>query len=343
MSPYFKAGMYSILLGMLSMLNGCSSYKPDGGPVAPPRAIPVLQLSSSPPLSYALAVGDEIDIKVPDAPQYEQTARVRPDGIVNLNLAGAVQALGRTPEDLQRELRERYSAAAGGLQQREYLLHANDELDLKFPYVPGLNETVRIRPDGKIQLQLAGTIQAEGLTPEALQAELKRRYGKVLRIPELSVILRAASSQAVRTELGMTRAGLAGLEPTVLLRSFQSPQVYVAGEMARPGMFSFTPGLTLMQLLAQAGGHLPSGDIGNLVILRRNAEGTADVLEPRLPLRYLAAPDKDIVLQPFDLVLLPPTPIAVLGQNLDQYLFKILPPLRNSSFGFAYNINGVRP
>lgn len=341
MSFLRQAGLIALLL---SLLAGCGSNRPSAGPAAEPRTIPMLQLpSSNSAAPYTLAAGDEFDIKVPDAPQYDQTVKVRPDGKVSLHLVGTVHALGRTPEDLQQELRERYLMAAGGTAQRDYLLHANDELEIKFPYIPSFNEVVRIRPDGKIQLQLAGTILAEGLTPEALQAELKQRYAKVLRTPELSVIVRTASSQSVMTDQGLGRAGLRGLEPMVQVRSFQAPQVYVAGEIAKPGMFGYTPGLTLMQLLAQAGGHLASGDIENLLILRRNANGTADVLEPRLPQRYLAAPDKDLVLQPFDVVLLPPTSIAVLGQNLDQYLFKILPPLRNSSFGFAYNINRINP
>jgi protein involved in polysaccharide export with SLBB domain len=160
----------------------------------------------------------------------------------------------------------------------------------------------------------------------------------VIRVPELSVLLRTATSQAVRTDKGMGRAGLAGLEPTVLVRSYQAPQVFVAGEMAKPGMFSYAPGMTLLQALAQAGGQLPTGDIERLVVLRRTAAGSAEVLEPHLSAQYLYAPDKDLALQPFDVVLLPPTRVAVLGQNLDQYVFKILPPLRNSSFGFVYDL-----
>jgi protein involved in polysaccharide export with SLBB domain len=319
----------------LSLLSGCGHAPPP----PKPGPVPVVQAAAATePAAYTLMVGDEVDIKVPDAPQYDQTVRVRPDGKIALNVVGTVHAMGRSPDDVQAEVRERYQSAGGGLKQREYLLHPNDELDIKFPYVPSLNELVRIRPDGKLQLQLVGTVQAEGLSPEALQAELKRRYAKVIRVPELSVLLRTATSQAVRTDKGMGRAGLAGLEPTVLVRSYQAPQVFVAGEMAKPGMFSYAPGMTLLQALAQAGGQLPTGDIERLVVLRRTAAGSAEVLEPHLSAQYLYAPDKDLALQAFDVVLLPPTRVAVLGQNLDQYVFKILPPLRNSSFGFVYDL-----
>jgi polysaccharide export outer membrane protein len=322
----------------LALLAGCGHAPP----LPPTGPVPVIAAASSvadaATAPYVLAAGDELDIKVPDAPQYDQTVRVRPDGKVALQVVGTVHVAGRTPDDVQAEVRERYRQAGGGLQQREYLLHPNDELDIKFPYQQQLNETLRVRPDGKLQLQLVGTVQAEGLSPEQLQSELKRRYAKVLRVPELSVILRTATSQSLRTNAGNGRAGVNGLEPSVLVRSFQAPQVYVAGEMARPGMFAFTPGMTLLQALAQAGGHLPTGDLERLIVLRRTRAGTAEVVQPGLQRDYLGAPQRDLVLQPFDVVMLPPSRVALLGQDLEQYVFKILPPLRNSSFGFVYDL-----
>lgn len=330
-----RAAFFATVALALSLLAGCSSAPPRPAP----GPVPVVQAAAGQTAgAYTLSAGDELDIKVPDAAQYDQTVRVRPDGKVTLNVIGTVHVQGRTPEDVQLEVRERYRQASGGQAQREYLLNANDELDIKFPYHPSFNESVRIRPDGKLQLQLVGTVQAEGLSPETLQAELKRRYGKVLRVPELTVIVRTATRQSLRTDQGAGRAGIQGLEPVLMVRSFQAPQVYVAGEMARPGMFAYTPGMTLLQAIALAGGHLPSGDIEHLVVLRRTSAGSAEVLEPRLSRHYLNAPDKDLALQPFDVVLLPQTAVAVLGQNLDQYVFKILPPLRNSSFGFVYDL-----
>jgi protein involved in polysaccharide export with SLBB domain len=326
-------------LGLAACISAPSTASSPSALDVPTSIVPVAQAGGSGSVVYTVQPGDELDIKVPDAPQYDQTVKVRPDGKVSMSVVGSVFVQGRTPEDVQTELRERYQQASGGQTNREYLLHANDELDVKFPYSPNFNEQVRIRPDGKIQLQLVGTVQAEGISAEALQAELKRRYAKVLRVPELSVIVRSATSQAVRTDRGLGRAGLTGLEPTVLVRSFQAPQIYVAGEVAKPGMFAFTPGMSLLQAMAQAGGHLPTGDVAHLVVLRRTASGSAQLIEPHLSARYLALPDKDLALQPYDVVLMPPTRVAQLGQDLDQYIFKLLPPLRNSSFGFVYNLN----
>lgn len=329
-----KSALYAGVAA-LCLLTGCGS--PPARPLEGP--IPVVSApKASTASAFLLSVGDELDIKVPDASQYDQTVRVRPDGKVTLNVIGTVHAQGRAPEDVQAEVRERYRQISGSTVRREYLLNANDELDIKFPYHPNLNESIRIRPDGKLQLQLAGTVQAEGQSPETLQAELKKRYAKVLRVPELSVIVRTATRQTLSTEQGPARGGLAGLEPTVMVRNTAPMQIYVTGEMARPGMYAYTPGMTLLQAIAQAGGHLPSADIQSLVILRRTAQGSAEVVAPALSAQYLSQPDKDVVLQSFDVIMLPQTRIAALSQNLDQYVFKLLPPVRNSSFGFVYDL-----
>src|SRR5690349_9392395 len=43
-----------------------------------------------------------------------------------------------------------------------------DELEVKFPYRTDFNERATVRTDGKITLPLVGSVQAEGLSPEAL-------------------------------------------------------------------------------------------------------------------------------------------------------------------------------
>src|SRR3954471_14980029 len=55
------------------------------------------------------------------------------------------------------------------LPQQDYVLGSGDSLDIKFFYQPELNETVSIRPDGKISLQLIeDEVDAAGMTPASL-------------------------------------------------------------------------------------------------------------------------------------------------------------------------------
>ena len=43
-------------------------------------------------------------------PEYDQTVKIRPDGKINLGIIGAVDAAGKSAEELQTELRDRYHA-----------------------------------------------------------------------------------------------------------------------------------------------------------------------------------------------------------------------------------------
>jgi protein involved in polysaccharide export with SLBB domain len=69
------------------------------GTVAPPPAE-----SASEPAPYRLGVGDEIRINVLTAPELSGVVKVRPDGAISTPGAGMVHALGRSPEEVGREL-----------------------------------------------------------------------------------------------------------------------------------------------------------------------------------------------------------------------------------------------
>lgn len=287
---------------------------------------------------YRFNVGDEFDLRVPDAAQFDMPLKVRQDGKVSVPLIGTLHVQGRTPEDVQDELRERLTALSGGSGNKEYLIQPNDELEVKFPYVPNLNEAVKVRPDGKVQLQMVGMVQVEGLSPEELQSQLKQRYAKYLRVPEVSVVMRNFANQKVRVAGGMGRAGLGDLRPNIIAKSAQATQVFVGGEVARPGVLTYRPGLTVIQALVESGGHLPTGDISQMVLLRRGANNLMEVHPLKFGKDYMSRPDKDVQLQPFDVVLLPRSGIATLGDQLNQYVFNLFPILRNSSLGIAYDL-----
>jgi protein involved in polysaccharide export with SLBB domain len=327
---------------------GCATHLADPNtPTVAAQLLPATAAAPLPPAPYTFAIGDEFDLRVPDAPQFDQSLKVRADGKVSLALVGSVYAQGRTPEDVESELRERLHALGGAPGARDYLLQPNDDIEVKFPYTPALNEAMKIRPDGKIQLQMIGTVVAQGLSPEELQQQLKQRYARFLRQPELAVIVRSVTTQNVRVATAggpvTGRAGLGGLQPTIIVRNTQAPQVFVSGEVAKPGVLGYRPGLSLLQALAEAGGTLPTGDGSHIVILRRGAgaPGQPDavqVLRLDLPKDFVRQPDRDIALQPFDVVLLPKSDLAVTSDNITQVL-NAIPLMKNSSFGFVYDLS----
>lgn len=314
-------------------------YAPRLAAADPSRAAPTA--AGTP--EFRFSPGDEVDLRIPDAPQFDHTARVRPDGRVAFPIIGTVRLQGRTSEDVQAELLDRLDTLAGDAAGRAYLLHPNDELEIKFPYQSQLNESVRIRPDGLVQLQMIGTVKAEGLSPEELKATLVERYARYLRRPDLAVVVKSFSSQSVRTAAGTGRANLSGLRPVLMVRSFQPLQIFVGGEVARPGTLPYRPGLSLLQAMAEVGGQLPSGELKELVILRRAPDDSVQLLQAGIDRQTLRAPMQDVPLQPFDVVILPKTEVATLADRLNQYVYNLVPFLRNSSVGAVYSIRNYTP
>lgn len=337
-----------VVLVALVALAGCSQNPPlpPSIPLAPRISSPIIPLpvmqAESEPL-FRFSPGDEVDLRIPDAPQFDHTARVRPDGRVAFPIIGTVRLQGRTSEDVQLELRDRLDAIAGEESSREYLLHANDEIEVKFPYQSQLNEVVRLRPDGMVQLQMIGTVKAEGLSPEELKKILVERYARYLRRPDLAVIVKSFNSQSVRTVGGTGRAGMRGLTPVLMVRSFQPLQVFVGGEVSRPGTLAYRPGLSLLQAMIEVGGQLPSGELTELVILRRAADNSVELLQAGTNAQMVRAPMQDIPLKPFDVVILPKSNVATLADKLNQYVYNLVPFLRNSSIGAVYSIRNYTP
>ena len=194
--------------------------------------------------------------------------------------------------------------------QQPYLLHVGDVLDIKFFHMPELNETLPIRPDGKISLQLVDEVTAAGLTPAELDALLTQRYAGSLDNPEL----------------------------TVIVRTFTSQRVYVGGEVHAPTMLPLAAGMTALQAIIQAGGLKSSAELKNIVIIRNQGTRT-----PKLISLNLEAPSagegvaNHMALQPGDIVMVPKSGIARLNQFVDQYVDEVLP--RALNFGLYYNLN----
>ncbi|MEI6562931.1 MAG: polysaccharide biosynthesis/export family protein [bacterium] len=71
--------------------------------------------------------------------------------------------------------------------QSGFKLAADQQVSVKFVNLPELNEIQIVRPDGRITLPYIGDVVVSGMTVEDLTKELKSRYSKTLKSPELYV------------------------------------------------------------------------------------------------------------------------------------------------------------
>ena len=181
----------------------------------------------------------------------------------------------------------------------EVMLSPGDVLDIKFFYVPELNESEAIRPDGKIALQLVGEVDAQGKTPEDLRKLLYSLYTPHLKKPDV----------------------------TVIVRSFQGQRVYVGGEVNSPGMLPMPGPITALEAIMQAGGfNMRSAEPGNVVIIRHRS-GMRYGASLDLKRAMKGEPADPFYLEPLDIVFVPRTRIARVNQWIDQHINQIIPIL----------------
>ena len=124
-----------------------------------------------------------------------------------------------------------------------YLIRPGDTLKIEVLEDPGLNRSVLVSPDGRINLPLTGTVQVSGKTIEAVQGELSTRLAANFAAPPN--VYASIESVAVRAAGGGGSGG-AGTAATV--------DVYVIGEAAKSGKLLVAPGTTVLQFFAEMGG-----------------------------------------------------------------------------------------
>ena len=94
-----------------------------------------------------------------------------------------------------------------------YMIGAQDVLDISVWKEPELTRAVPVRPDGKISMPLLNDVQAAGLTPLQLAADITAGLKKFVTDPQVTVIVTTINSQRVYILGEVTRAGAYPLLP----------------------------------------------------------------------------------------------------------------------------------
>ncbi len=125
----------------------------------------------------------------------------------------------------------------------EYRIGPSDILTITVWQQPELSRTVTVRPDGYISYPLLGEIMVASMTPLQLRDLIAER------LKDYVLIMLS--------------------EVTVGVDEIHSYTVSVMGEVNEPGRFSFQNQVTIIDVLAQAGGFTPFASKSNVVILRK--------------------------------------------------------------------------
>lgn len=119
-------------------------------------------------------------------------------------------------------------------EKKSFNLAVDNQISVKFPNVSKMNETQRIRPDGKITLPYLGDLYVVDMTIGELTAMLKEKYAGILKDPELYVIVREFRSaiKELKADLHTAPRGLSRLvtvRPDGYCTFSMIGDVYVAG------------------------------------------------------------------------------------------------------------------
>ncbi len=184
------------------------------------------------------------------------------------------------------------SSAAHAKTAADFVLGAGDTLALEVSDMPEVStKAVKISSDGTLELPMAGSMHAAGLTVTQLRAELVHRLSKYVNDPAITINVVNNGSQFVS----------------------------VIGEINSPGLRLLDGPRDLIQIISAAGG--TKADAGPQVIVTREASRgtlpTADGIRPvasgtstrlTLPLNALTSgdsPGSNILLLPGDVVSIP--------------------------------------
>lgn len=127
----------------------------------------------------------------------------------------------------------------------DYVIGPDDVLRVDFWRDKDMSSEVTVRPDGMITLPLINDVKAGGLTPDQLREkvlELAKRY-----IEDPSA--------------------------TITVKEIRSRKVFITGEVNKGGAFLLTDRMTVLQLIATAGGLTEFAKSKNILVVRTEPSG----------------------------------------------------------------------
>ncbi|HZR57764.1 MAG TPA: polysaccharide biosynthesis/export family protein [Terriglobales bacterium] len=159
---------------------------------------------------------------------------------------------------------------------QSYVIGPDDTLHISVWKENDLTATLPVRADGMISLPLLNDVQAAGLTPMQLAADLTVKLKKYVTDPRVTVVVTAMNSQ----------------------------RVYVLGEVMHTGPMNLLPHMTVLQALATAG-FTQFANTKKIYVLR-----TENGKQNKIPVNYKElikgeAMSQNMVLKPGDTVVVP--------------------------------------
>jgi len=253
---------------------------------------------------YRLMPGDQVSIESIadedlDRGTLESGLLIQPDGSITVRLLGQVQAAGLTVPGLRDLLEREYKAFYDDPAIDVTPVRTNTLAEDIRAAVGGLGGftaqaiTTTVMPDGHVRLPGIGQVSVQGFTLEQLKREINLRYAEVV----------------------------VGLEVEPILTQQAPHFVYVLGQVGLPGRQEITTPTTVLGAIAASGGHLPDGNLRQVIVFRRAEDWRmiSTMLDLNGAIRgKRPTPADEIWVRDGDVIVIPDRPITVFGDFVRQ-------------------------
>lgn len=155
-------------------------------------------------------------------------------------------------------------------------LAASDVLEVRVYQETDISGVYRVSPSGEVDFPLCGKVAIGGMTAsEAAEAFTRCLKNGFVRRPQVSV----------------------------MVKEFNSKKVFVFGEVAKPGAYTFEEGMTIIHAVSSAGGFSKAASKNSVNVTR-----ALDGKEIKVPVRVediVTGKEKNFGLQPGDIIFVP--------------------------------------
>jgi polysaccharide biosynthesis/export protein len=177
--------------------------------------------------------------------------------ILNVGVSYAqTNAVGAATDSTAEAVKTTASQSAAA--SEEFVIGPGDVLAINVWKEQEITRVIPVRSDGRISLPLIGELQASGLAPRQLEAEISKRLKDYVADPSVTVVVQEIHSQKVN----------------------------VLGMVSHPGSFPLAKPMTVVDAIATAGGFRDFAKQKNVYVLHKDANGR----QTRIPVNY-----KDVI------------------------------------------------
>jgi polysaccharide export outer membrane protein len=157
-----------------------------------------------------------------------------------------------------------------------YVIGPGDALNIQLWKEPTLSGLVKVRPDGFITLALVNEVQVVGLTTGQLRKTLEEKYKDFVTSPFV----------------------------TIRVEGIASGEIFLIGQVNKPGAYPASGGDTILQLLTRAGGLTIFAEQADIRVVRRDGEKVREYI---VDYNAILKGDlkQDILLRPGDRIIVP--------------------------------------